>query len=238
MREAELSDVEDSSPDDESRWSIVDVAIALAVIVGAFWRTVTREKSNWSKKKDIAIAIAAIVGAVWVGVETYLNLFVKGEIERAQVDLAKARRVPSLDFSFEYEGIRHPITGEMAVIVRVHVTNPGVNAVVLDLGKNDDVGEEFDELVLMRVGQTAPEHRLNYLRVDGDTPDWPRVLVDANSTKTIPFLVPSIGPGLYHVEFRARLTPTARQYLIDSLEDTFNPIKQPVFCKSASSLTS
>ena len=181
---------------------------------------------KWSIKKDKAIAIAAILAALWAGVDLYLNVFVKQEIERAQADLAKARRVPSLELGFEYQGVRCSDDGQ-AVVVRVIISNPGSNSVVMDLGRLEGVDgpevEDFSELVLQLVDSDQEPERLDYKRLDGPTETWTRVLVDANSTKTIPFLFRDVKEGVYHVEFRARLSPVAKRYLLETTNDTFIP---------------
>lgn len=184
-----------------------------------------KRTDDWARRKDLSIAIAALLAALWAGMEVYLNFFVKREIDLAQIDLAKARRVPSLDFAFDYEGVEY--AGHKAVIIRVRIHNPGSNAVVLNLGTlkgvDADTVEDFSELVLKRVGKEIVEAKYDYMRIDGRTSDWTRVLVDAGSTKSIPFLVDSPSNGLYQVEFRAKLSPTATKLLLETTEGTFDP---------------
>jgi hypothetical protein len=106
----------------------------------------------------------------------------------------------------------------------VIIKNPGENMVILDLGTLHKGGEnDFSELVLHRVGTTDEMIERDYKRLTGDTEYWSRVLIDAGSTKSMPFLVENPKQGLYHVEFTARLSDKAKKALIQTEPGTFNP---------------
>ena len=186
----------------------------------------------WEILKAIAIAVAALVGAAWVVTETYINLVVKREMElaqlgakRAEIEIAQKSRIPSLEFKFTCEGVELA-TGGVGIVINVDVSNPGLNVAILDLGAlpgYDDGLEEFSELILQRVGMDEEPIGLDYLRLKGDTKLWTRILVDAQSTKRIPFLFAHPKPGVYHVEFRARLSEAAKNLLMSASPGTFDP---------------
>jgi|GEM_PF-4866315 len=177
--------------------------------------------SSWSEcVRNVTVAVAALGGLGWAISE----VFVLGDIQKAELELVEARRIPSLDFDFAYK----PLTldcGTSCVVVTVSIKNTGSTGVTLDLGKLagvEESGEEFSELVIQRHGTDEPDHNLDYIRLDGNTDIWTRVLVDVGSTKRIPFLVEDPEPGVNLVQFRARLSSRAKRLLIENTEATFD----------------
>lgn len=155
--------------------------------------------------QSLAVASAALIGGIWAVVR--FKKLLSGR--RAEAELAltertlKQRAIPTIDMSASDAGDRE--AGRQFIVVDVHIHNRGTRTEVLDPS----------EMVLHGSKVTSDTDGTTSLRPVGSCKavnSDPAVVItshaiEPDSVFRVPFLLPIPSPGVYHLCFRARVSP-------------------------------
>lgn len=154
--------------------------------------------------ESIVVAIAVVVGGVW----TLIRFSALGSIQKAKADLEATRRKLRergiFNFTMEATQLTDNTTTDRQIVVSVRVQNDGNRSEVINWSVS-----------FLRVTQmiSSKEHEgLTYghsIVLPYTTSDGPAIAssVMPGQARTFPFLAAVASPGIYQLQFVAKLSP-------------------------------